>query len=202
MTWLRWRKDLLPHTIDNARRPCLSRLADRQTTTSVFGLAQRVPPPHRVFPRRLIAVTGRTPGGLLTPARCAELEAALAILQLPRRSRRPMKKTACFHDCVTRTTLPRSVRSHWSKNSSALTTSRNDTVVQSRPCATMARRRGPRPPKLRGHLAALRALYQRHIDVEDRELFPAAARLLCATQIADIGREMAERRSGRVVLTT
>ena len=49
--------------------------------------------------------------------------------------------------------------------------------------------------KLRGHLAALRALYQRHIDVEDRELFPAAARLLSATQIADIGREMAERRS-------
>ena len=110
-----------------------------------FGLAQRLPPPHRVFPRRLIAVTGRIPGGLLTPARCAELEAALAILQPPRRSRRPMKKTACFHDCVTRTTLPRSVRSHWSKNSSAITTSRNDTIMQSRPCATMARRRGPRP---------------------------------------------------------
>ena len=47
------------------------------------------------------------------------------------------------------------------------------------------------------HLAALQAIYQSHIAVEDRELFPAAGRLLSAGQVSDIGREMAARRSLR-----
>ena len=45
--------------------------------TRTFGLAQRLPPPHRVFPRRSHHGDGRTPVGLLTPAQCAEIEAAL-----------------------------------------------------------------------------------------------------------------------------
>jgi hemerythrin-like domain-containing protein len=48
---------------------------------------------------------------------------------------------------------------------------------------------------LREHLAALTDLYARHIGIEDRELFPAAARLLSALDIQAIGREMADRRS-------
>ena len=40
----------------------------------------------------------------------------------------------------------------------------------------------------------LRAAYARHIHIEDVEVFPAAARLLDADQLAAIGREMAERR--------
>jgi len=48
---------------------------------------------------------------------------------------------------------------------------------------------------LREHLATLTDLYARHIEIEDRELFPAAARLLSARDIQAIGREMAERRS-------
>jgi hemerythrin-like domain-containing protein len=48
--------------------------------------------------------------------------------------------------------------------------------------------------ELRHHLAELQQLYERHIGIEDRELFPAAARLLDANQIIEIGREMAARR--------
>jgi hemerythrin-like domain-containing protein len=46
-------------------------------------------------------------------------------------------------------------------------------------------------------LARLRALYRQHIAVEDQELFPAAARVLNADQIGQIGREMAARRGVR-----
>lgn len=43
-------------------------------------------------------------------------------------------------------------------------------------------------------LAALEAIYQSHIAVEDRELFPIAARVLSPGQLQEIGREMAARR--------
>jgi hemerythrin-like domain-containing protein len=46
-------------------------------------------------------------------------------------------------------------------------------------------------------LSALRTLYQRHIAVEDQDLFPAAAHLLNQDQIGQIGREMARRRGIR-----
>ena len=46
-------------------------------------------------------------------------------------------------------------------------------------------------------LSALRTLYRRHIAVEDRDLFPAAARLLDEDQTRQIGREMAARRGVR-----
>jgi len=51
---------------------------------------------------------------------------------------------------------------------------------------------------LRAHLAALDAIYAEHIGIEDRDLFPAAARLLSATQLHAIGIEMAARRSTAV----
>ena len=47
---------------------------------------------------------------------------------------------------------------------------------------------------LRAHLEALQAIYAQHIGVEDRELFPAAARLLSAGQLIEVGLEMAARR--------
>jgi len=47
---------------------------------------------------------------------------------------------------------------------------------------------------LREHLAHLSALYERHIELEDKEVFPAVARALDRGQIAEIGREMAARR--------
>lgn len=51
--------------------------------------------------------------------------------------------------------------------------------------------------ELRERLAGLQALYQRHIEVEDREVFPAAARVLDRAQIEQIGGEMAARREVR-----
>jgi hemerythrin-like domain-containing protein len=51
--------------------------------------------------------------------------------------------------------------------------------------------------RLRGLLKRLRILYRRHIRVEERDVFPAAARVLDRTQIAAIGGEMAERRHVR-----
>lgn len=47
---------------------------------------------------------------------------------------------------------------------------------------------------LRAHLAALRTIYKEHIGIEDRELFPAAARLLSSDQLIEVGLEMAARR--------
>lgn len=48
---------------------------------------------------------------------------------------------------------------------------------------------------LRDRLAELQAIYREHIAIEDDQLFPAAARLLSDRQLAEIGREMQERRS-------
>lgn len=48
---------------------------------------------------------------------------------------------------------------------------------------------------LTDRLEGLQAIYRRHIAIEDRELFPAAAYLLSSQQLLDIGREMAARRS-------
>lgn len=47
---------------------------------------------------------------------------------------------------------------------------------------------------LRGHLDELDALYRRHIAIEDHEVFPLAGRILAEAALADVGREMAERR--------
>ena len=47
---------------------------------------------------------------------------------------------------------------------------------------------------LRAHLAALQGIYKEHIGIEDRELFPAAARILSSGQLLEVGLEMAARR--------
>jgi hemerythrin-like domain-containing protein len=60
---------------------------------------------------------------------------------------------------------------------------------------------GTLPPadaaELARRLSSLHDLYRQHIAVEDRELFPAAARVLDRDQISQIGREMASRRGVR-----
>lgn len=48
--------------------------------------------------------------------------------------------------------------------------------------------------ELRERLARLRTLYERHIAMEDQEVFPAAARVLAREQLEEIGGEMAARR--------
>ena len=54
-----------------------------------------------------------------------------------------------------------------------------------------------RTAELQERLARMRLLYERHIRLEDEELFPAAARLLDPEQLRAVGREMAERRNLR-----
>ena len=44
----------------------------------------------------------------------------------------------------------------------------------------------------------LSELYEKHIQVEDSELFPLAASNLARSELSEIGREMAERRGARV----
>lgn len=46
-------------------------------------------------------------------------------------------------------------------------------------------------------LARLSNTYRRHIAIEDHELFPLAARVLPPDQLAEVSREMAERRGVR-----
>ena len=48
---------------------------------------------------------------------------------------------------------------------------------------------------LRAQLVALQAIYQDHIRLEDRDLFPRAAPLLSTAELLTLGREMAARRS-------
>ena len=48
--------------------------------------------------------------------------------------------------------------------------------------------------QIRQGLQRLSATYARHIAIEDRELFPLAGRVLEPDQLAQVGREMAERR--------
>lgn len=48
--------------------------------------------------------------------------------------------------------------------------------------------------RLGEHVAELKRLYTEHIAIEDRELFPAAGRVLSRAELEAVGREMAERR--------
>lgn len=49
-------------------------------------------------------------------------------------------------------------------------------------------------PRLIQHLRALASIYERHIAVEDNEIFPLAAQVLAPETLDDVGREMAKRR--------
>lgn len=53
--------------------------------------------------------------------------------------------------------------------------------------------------QLLGHLMDLQQLYQGHITIEEREVFPAAARMLSYGARKTMGEEMAKRRGVRVV---
>jgi hemerythrin-like domain-containing protein len=52
----------------------------------------------------------------------------------------------------------------------------------------------PEAQELSRALGALREMYQRHIAVEDHELFPLAGRVLSGEQLVQVGEQMARRR--------
>lgn len=52
----------------------------------------------------------------------------------------------------------------------------------------------PQRKRLRRVLGALQLMYHRHIEVEDRRIFPLAKEILSRKQIEQMGKEMADRR--------
>jgi hemerythrin-like domain-containing protein len=150
----------------------------------------------------LISVTGRTPGGLLVPAQRAELETALAYFATAAPKHTADEEESLFprlrdtDDPAAKHALKLLAQLERDHDTAERHHHAVEVLVQQWLAHGGLER--AETAKLRGHLAALRSLYRRHIDVEDCELFPAAARLLSATQIADIGREMAARRSTRI----
>ncbi|HWB53699.1 MAG TPA: hemerythrin domain-containing protein [Tepidisphaeraceae bacterium] len=52
----------------------------------------------------------------------------------------------------------------------------------------------PQVRKLARVLEELRKMYERHIDIEDHEIFPLAGRVLDSEQLSELGAQMAERR--------
>jgi hemerythrin-like domain-containing protein len=153
----------------------------------------------------LISVTGRTPGGLLAPAPRAELQGALAYFATAAPKHTADEEESLFprlrdtDDPAARRALK--LMAQLERDHDTAEHHHHAVEVLVRQWLVDRGLERGETAKLRGHLATLRSLYRRHIDVEDRELFPAAARLLSAAQIADIGREMAARRSGRLGLT-
>lgn len=56
----------------------------------------------------------------------------------------------------------------------------------------------PQIRKLAQVLQVLHELYQRHIEIEEREIFPLAGKVLAGQQLAQLGKEMAQRRGLRL----
>lgn len=154
------------------------------------------------FLRVLSAVADAAAGGALTDGQRIELEGALRYFAtaapkhtadeeeslFPR-----MRKSGASHDpAATRAleTVARLERDHDVANRHHAAV---DTLV--RRWLDHGRLNEGDAGTLSEHLSALHGIYEQHIAVEDREVFPAAARLLSATDVREIGREMAARRT-------
>jgi hemerythrin-like domain-containing protein len=146
----------------------------------------------------LIAISQHAPDGPLTPALRAELESALTYFA----SAAP-KHTADEEQSL----FPRlravddTAAAHALETIARLEQDHDDADRDHRTVDALGRRwltRGHLEPaeadELRECLTRLDALYRKHIGIEDRELFPAAARLLSDEQLQEVGREMAARR--------
>jgi hypothetical protein len=154
----------------------------------------------------LITVTGRTPGGLLTPAQCAALEAALAYFATASPKHTTDEEDSLFprlrgtHDPAAKRAL------NWSNDSSVIMTLRKDTIMQSRSlCGDGSQTGASKGQRPRSCEDTLRLCERSISDTSMLRIASCSPRPLGyfpLRQIADIGREMAERRSGRVGLTT
>ena len=150
------------------------------------------------FLRVLIAVDERLAGGTLTPALRADLEAGLRYFETA-----APKHTADEEESL----FPRlretrdGAAAHAFEVLARLERDHDEAEQHHGVVDTLVRRwlvRGHLEAdgarELRVRLTALRVIYQQHIEVEDRELFPTAARLLSASEMHEMGREMAARR--------
>jgi hemerythrin-like domain-containing protein len=146
----------------------------------------------------LVALDQRCAGGPLTPGQRAELDAALAYFATAAPNHTSDEEESLFprlralDDGTARRivdTIGRLEGDHEQarQHHLAIDTSGRRWLADGSLTQTAAAAFG-------GHLEALQALYRLHIGVEDRELFPAAARLLSSAQLTELGREMAQRR--------
>ena len=143
----------------------------------------------------LAAIAERESGGPLTEARRDELSTALTYFATAAPRHTADEEESLFPrlravaDAATAETLGRLERDHEEAD-------RHHGAVDTigRRWLTAGSLDAGDVDELRAHLAALGAIYQAHIGVEDGELFPAAARLLTPDKIEAIGREMAARR--------
>ena len=146
----------------------------------------------------LVALDRQAAGGPLSPERRLELESALAYFATAAPKHTADEEESVFprlrtidHPSagLTAEILARLERDH-------VEADRHQEAVDALGRAWLDRGRlePDEAGALREHLAALQALYQQHIGIEDRELFPLAARLLSPAQIVELGREMAARR--------
>lgn len=147
----------------------------------------------------LSAVAGQAAGGPLTPSQRADLESALRYFATA-----APKHTADEEESL----FPRLRESTNADAARALETmarlERDHDAAQQHHAAVeclahrwleAARLDAVDARELNERLAALRGIYTEHIALEDREVFPAAGRLLSVEQLRDVGREMAARRA-------
>ena len=151
------------------------------------------------FLQVLIAVHARTAGCELTPGERGELEGALRYFEVaaPRHTadedeslfpKLRESKDPAAQDVLD--TLARLERDHGTADGHHRAV---DRLVRRWLAEGILDAGGTRA--LDGHLAALKAIYDAHIGIEDREVFPSAGRLLTADQLGEVGREMAARRA-------
>ena len=146
----------------------------------------------------LIAITERTSGGLLSAGYRAELEAALRYFATAAPRHTADEEESLFPR-LRQSSDPRAARAL--VEVARLERDHRDADAHHRAVDELARGwlgagsldvHAVR--ELREHLTALQEMYSAHIRVEDSELFPAAGQVLTPHQLAEIGREMAERR--------
>jgi hemerythrin-like domain-containing protein len=146
----------------------------------------------------LVAVLDRAAGDPLTPAIRRELEAALTYFATAapkhtadeEESLFPRLKATTTSTAATRDVLAELERDHEEAD-------RHHHAVDAIGRQWLADGSIDREwaDALRGHLDRLRAIYERHIAIEDHQLFPAAAAALSPDDLRAVGREMAARRS-------
>ena len=150
------------------------------------------------FLRVLLAIADQTSGGPLTPGQRADLETALTYFATAAPRHTADEEESLFPR------LRESADPAAARALDMVTALERDHDAAGRHHAAvdaLARRwiaRGSLDSidarALHGHLESLHAIYEQHIGVENRELFPTAAQLLSPSQMREIGREMAARR--------
>jgi len=151
----------------------------------------------------LVTITDQVRGGALTHAERGQLEGALAYFATAAPRHTADEEESLFPRLEASKRRDReladAIELVWSLERDHVEANGHHAIVD-----TIVRRwldagtlSGTDVKELEIRLSRLAALYRMHIEAEDRELFPAAARILSAGEIEEIGAEMAARRLGQ-----